>query len=69
MKSAEFETLLDAAIYRANHGGWLFVNSFSEALWFSAEYYTPSAIMLKTRGNGELVCDNRYLPKTCRVAN
>lgn len=58
---AQFETLLDAAHYRRAHGGWLFVNDFNEATWFSAAHYTPTAIMLKMRGNGELICDNRYL--------
>jgi len=54
MITAQFETLLDAAIYRRNHGGWLFVNDFSEATWFDASHYTPSAIMLKMRGIGSV---------------
>ncbi len=64
MKAAQFETLLDAAIYRRNHGGWLFVTEFAEAYWFDASAYTPTAIMLHrlVRGlSGELVCDDRYL--------
>ena len=64
MKFAGFETLLDAAIYRRNHGGWLFVNAHGKAIWFDAATYTPTDIMLHrtTRGqSGEIVCDNRYL--------
>jgi len=63
MKSAQFESLLDAAIYRRNHGGWLFVTDRSEAFWFDASHYTPSAIMVNRMVNGlsgELVCDDRY---------
>ena len=64
MKNAQFENLIDAAIYRKNHGGWLFVNECCEAWWFDAYHYTPSTIMLhrSVRGmSGELVCDNRFV--------
>jgi len=64
MKAAEFESLRDAAIYRKNHGGWLFVTDRCEAFWFDASVYTPSVIMLHglVRGkNGTLHCDNRYI--------
>ena len=65
MKCAEFECLIDAAIYRRNHGGWLFVTDNVQAYWFDAYYYTPSTVMLHpmTRGRtGNLVCDDRYAP-------
>lgn len=64
MRAAEFESLRDAAIYRKNHGGWLFVTDRVEAFWFDAAVYTPTAIMLHplTRGKtGTLHCDNRYI--------
>lgn len=69
MKSAEFESVLDAAIYRKNHGGWLFIPESTatiagRAFWFNASEFTPSTIMLHalTRGkSGSLVCDNRFL--------
>jgi hypothetical protein len=64
MIHATFENLLDAAIYRANHGGWLFVDAYGQAQWFCAAHYTPTIIMLKTKGTGQLICDNRFLPKT-----
>ena len=63
MKIAVFQNLLDAAIYRRNHGGWMFV-SHGDTYWFDASEYTPSAIMAHrlTRGlSGELICDNRYI--------
>lgn len=51
MKYAAFESLLDAQAYRANHGGWIFVNDRCESFWFAPEY-TPTSIMLHrlTRG-------------------
>jgi hypothetical protein len=64
MKCAEFETLHDAAIYRRNHGGWLFVDETLRAFWFDAAAYTPGIIMTHrlVRGmSGQLICDNRYL--------
>jgi len=65
MKCAEFETLHDAAIYRRNHGGWLFVTDRSSAYWFDASIYTPTAIMLHRlcKGlSGDLICDDRFAP-------
>ena len=62
MKSSEFDTLADAAAYRKQHGGWLFVGG-TATWWFDAAVYTPSQILAsaQTRGvSGELVCDNRH---------
>ena len=63
MRFAGFETLHDAAIYRHNHGGWLFVNDWNESVWFDAAFYTPTVILRHRaiRGqNGNLICDDRY---------
>ena len=57
MKYAEFETLLDAQIYRKNHGGWIFITDRSEAIWYSLTF-TPSMIFVHraTRGrSGRLI--------------
>ena len=64
MIAAQFENLLDAAIYRRNHGGWLFVTDRGEAFWFCAAHYTASVILLHrlVKGReGNLICDNRYI--------
>ena len=64
MKCAEFECLIDAAIYRRNHGGWLFVTDNGCAYWFDAAAYTASAVIAHPfayRKSGTLSCDNRYL--------
>ncbi|MHB8086301.1 MAG: hypothetical protein ACYDHZ_10785 [Dehalococcoidia bacterium] len=64
MKLAQFTTTFEAAIYRRNHGGWLFVpNDGTEPTWFDAAFYSPTPIMLHgiTKGKtGELVCDDRF---------
>ena len=64
MKAAEFESIIDAAIYRLNHGGWLFVDDLGRAYWFDAHHYTATTVMLHpmTRGkSGTVSCDNRYI--------
>jgi hypothetical protein len=71
MIRAHFEHLLDAAIYRHNHGGWLFVQDthgigptiYSPAQWFSAGHFTASTIMLAVKGSGHLICDDRFLTR------
>lgn len=67
MISAEFADIQEAAKYRQQHGGWLFVVGATNALWFDAACYTASSVMTsrQCKGlNGELVCDNRYLEST-----
>lgn len=57
MLYAEFESLLDAQAYRRNHGGWIFVTDYCEAVWFPANF-TPSRIFTHraTRGrSGRLI--------------
>lgn len=44
MNYAGFASLRDAAIYRHNHGGWLWVDEYCCAVWFDAAEYTPSRI-------------------------
>lgn len=74
MKAAIFESVIDAAIYRRNHGGWLFVkadsNIFSECYWFNASEYTPARILLHKLVDGlsgELVCDDRFVKAHLRA--
>ena len=64
MRSAEFTSIQEAAVYRKQHGGWLAVIGETNAWWFDGACYTPSSIMTskQTRGYSfELVCDNRYI--------
>lgn len=63
MVSIEFNSVHEAADYRRQNGGWLFVIGETNAWWFDAKCYTPYKI-LKTaqlKGlSGDLVSDNRY---------
>ena len=64
MKYAGFESIHDAAIYRHNHGGWLWVDDYGNAAWFDAATYTPSHIFahpIVINRSGSLVSDDRYL--------
>jgi len=38
MLCAEFENLIDAQIYRKNHGGWIFYSDYFRVFWFSPEF-------------------------------
>ena len=51
MTIAHFETLDEAAAWRAEHGGWIFCPGSGQPIWFSAAF-TPSAILVHraTRG-------------------
>lgn len=64
MRSAEFTDIQEAAQYRRQNGGWLFVIGATNAWWFDAACYTATMVMTsrQCKGySGELVCDNRYL--------
>jgi hypothetical protein len=57
MLYAAFESLLDAKIYRKNHGGWIFLCDNGESFWFSLDF-TPQRIFIHrlTKGmNGRLI--------------
>lgn len=63
--AVEFNDLREAAQYRQQNGGWLFVSaSHPTVAWFNARAFTPTSITRHpiAKGlSGELVADNRYL--------
>ncbi|WP_206617684.1 hypothetical protein, partial [Mesorhizobium sp. M7A.F.Ca.AU.001.01.1.1] len=55
---AEFSSANEAVLYRQKFGGWIFVKEGeTAALWFDAEFYTPSFIFrhAAASGNGRLI--------------
>jgi hypothetical protein len=55
---AQFATAQSALDYRAANGGWVYIREdASNALWFDAAYFTPSAIFRHpaASGNGRLL--------------
>lgn len=51
---ATFATAQQALDYRAQHGGWVFINDkASNATWFDASMFTPSGIMRHSMTRGQ----------------